>query len=66
MIASQTEFWTLGEIMVLFHGIPERELRAIMASNGVYAAGVRPAAGRGRPPQVYPAGAVCDALGSLL
>lgn len=66
VITSQTDFWTLNEINLLFGPIAERELRQKLLQGGIQAAGVRPPAGRGRPPLVYPAGAICDLLGSLL
>jgi hypothetical protein len=59
------EFWSLSEIQVLFGPMPERELRQILHDHAIHAAGVRPAAGRGRPPLVYPAADVCDVLGGL-
>lgn len=65
VISSQTEFWTITEINLLFGPMPLRELRQILAGSAIRAAGVRPPAGRGRPPLVYEAGAVCDALGAL-
>jgi hypothetical protein len=65
VISDQMEFWSLEEIQLLFGPLPERELRRLIAENEIHAAGVRPARGRGRPPLVYPAGAVCDALGAL-
>lgn len=65
VIRDQEDYWTLAEIRLLFAPVTDHELRRIIAGNGIEAAGVRPASGRGRPPLVYPAAAVCDILGAL-